>query len=160
MNYNNYIKNNFRYMDPSTNNIIYYSGSLINRNIKRYLEKKKLKIVNKMVHIMLEDQINEAKQNRINKIKEKEILSKKNKLNIGKVVYTNMGEGIIQEIRNDNIVVLLMNITLHHNSLGYFHISDIMLENNLKLENNIKNTSILSSITNKLYNVKNYILGF
>lgn len=151
-------------MDPSTNNIIYYSSSLINKNIKRYLEKKKLKIINKMVHIMLEDQINEAKQNRMNTIKkkkkEKEIISKKNKLNIGNVVYTNMGEGTIQEIRNDNIVVLLMNITLHHNSLGYFHIKDIMLENNLKLENNIKNNSFLSSITNNFYNVKNYILGF
>jgi len=150
-------------MDPSMENIFYYAGSLINKNIKHHLERKKLKIINKMVHIMLEDQIKQAKQNRMNTIKEKkkekEIISKKQTLSIGDIVYTNMGKGVIREIREDNIIVLVMDITLHNHSIGYYHIDSISLEDKTKT-NIINNTSLLTNLTRKIYNVKKYILGF
>ena len=142
---------NFKYIFPGNKTILYYASCVINRNIKRYLERKKLTIINKLVHIFLDDTIQQAKKN----YSKKKIHSKYNvlstnsmclkdnnstsltKFTIGDIVLTELGEGTIEEIRDDGILVLRMNITTHHITKGYFHNNSVSLVYN---KNNINNT--------------------
>ena len=142
---------NFKYIFPGNKTILYYASCVINRNIKRYLERKKVTIINKLVHTFLDDTIQQAKKNHSKKKHQTKynVLSTDStnptendstsltKFAIGDIVLTELGEGTIEEIRDDGILVLRMNITTHHITKGYFHNNSVSLVYN---KNNINNT--------------------
>ena len=145
---------NFKYIFPGNKTILYYASCVINRNIKRYLERKKVTIINKLVHTFLDDTIQQAKKNHSKKKHQTKynVLSTNStdstnptendstsltKFAIGDIVLTELGEGTIEEIRDDGILVLRMNITTHHITKGYFHNNSVSLVYN---KNNINNT--------------------
>ena len=128
MSYGNYV--NFNYIFPGNKTILYYCSCVINRNIKRYLEKKKLNIINKLVHIFLEDSITNVIEKR--KI-ERDTRQHKNKSNIkntlfiGDRVHTEVGSGVIQDIRADNITVIKIDSILQNGIVAYYNKDQITL---------------------------------
>lgn len=186
MSYGNYM--NFNYIFPGNKTILYYCSCVINRNIKRYLEKKKLNIINKLVHIFLEDSITNVIEKR--KI-ERDARQHKNKSNIkntffiGDTVHTEVGSGIILDIREDNIIVIKIDSSLQNGMLAYYNkdqitllqddkeIVEVLLESSEDYSDDFieesnessesdesdKSRSIFAYIKDSIYNLKSYIFG-
>ena len=175
---------NFKYIFPVSKTIQHYCSCVINRNIRTYLDKKKLKVINKIVHIFLEESITNAKQNYTQKIKNNHTFF------INDTVLVNMGKGVVQDIRKDGIIKIKLELGLNTTSIGYYKKDDVTLvlddkevisillesseetseeyssdfveessdeSSEKKLES--EDTSMLSYITHTLYNVKKYIVG-
>ena len=189
MSYGNYM--NFNYIFPGNKTILYYCSCVINRNIKRYLEKKKLNIINKLVHIFLEDSITNVIEKR--KI-ERDARQHKNKSNIkntffiGDTVHTEVGSGIILDIREDNIIVIKIDSSLQNGMLAYYNkdqitllqddkeIVEVLLESSEDYSDDFieesnessesdesdesdESKSLFTYIKDSIYNLKSYIFG-
>lgn len=104
----------FKYIFPDSKTIQYCCSCIINRTIKKHLERKKLKIINKIVHIFLEDSINEAKKNYILNVEYKtNILCK------GDVVTTMYGKGVIKDIISDDIIIIALDENINNEIYTY-----------------------------------------
>ena len=169
---------NFKYIFPGNKVILYYCSCVINRNIKRYLERKKLLLINKIVHIFLEDAIHDARQRYKKNISKKNISKTKSFL-IGDKVSTEMGSGVIQTIRNDDIFVVVMDTPSDNCTIGYFNkdsitllyddkeIEEKILESSEEyIDNNIEDVnksyqtqSLYTYVVNKLFAFKTFLMG-
>jgi hypothetical protein len=115
---------NFKYIFPVSKTIQHYCSCVINRNIRKYLERKKLNNINKIVHIFLEESISKAKKQsyiRFQKIKQNPTFF------INDRVKVEMGKGIVKKIREDGIIEILLELGLNTTSLCYYKKEDVSL---------------------------------
>ena len=115
---------NFKYIFPVSKTIQHYCSCVINRNIRKYLERKNLNSINKIVHIFLEESISKAKKQsyiRFQKIKQNPTFF------INDRVKVEMGKGIVQKIREDGIIEILLELGLNTTSLCYYKKEDVSL---------------------------------
>ena len=135
----NFSQLDFKYIFPDSKTIQYCSSCVINRSIKKYLDKKKLKIINKLVHIFLEDSINEAKKKYItNKTQNSstEIICR------GDQVITMYGKGVVKDILSDDIIIIVLNKNITKEIYTYLKRKYVsLLYNNNEISEDIRENS-------------------
>jgi hypothetical protein len=115
---------NFKYIFPVSKTIQHYCSCVINRNIRKYLDKKRLLIINKIVHIFLEESISKAKKRRYigwQKIRNSSTFFINDKVKV------EMGTGVVQNIREDGIIEILLDIQSNQPVIGYYSKKDVSL---------------------------------
>ena len=141
---------NFKYIFPVSKTIQHYCSCVINRNIRKYLDKKRLLIINKIVHIFLEESISKAKKRKYigwQKIRNSSTFFINDKVKV------EMGTGVVQNIREDGIIEILLDIQSNQPVMGYYSKKDVslVLDNKEIIETILESTEDTSQETSEEY---------
>ena len=141
---------NFKYIFPVSKTIQHYCSCVINRNIRKYLDKKRLLIINKIVHIFLEESISKAKKRKY--IGWQKIVDSSTFF-INDKVKVEMGTGVVQNIREDGIIEILLDIQSNQPVMGYYSKKDVslVLDNKEIIETILESTEDTSEETSEEY---------
>jgi len=123
---------------------------VINRNIRKYLDKKKLLIINKIVHIFLEESISKAKKRRYIGWQK---ITNSSTFFINDKVKVELGTGVVQNIREDGIIEILLDIQSNQPVMGYYPKKDVslVLDNKEIIETILESTEDTSEETSEEY---------
>ena len=141
---------NFKYIFPVSKTIQHYCSCVINRNIRKYLDKKRLLIINKIVHIFLEESISKAKKRKYIGWQK---ITNSSTFFINDRVKVEMGTGVVQNIREDGIIEILLDIQSNQPVMGYYLKKDValVLDNKEIIETILESTEDTSEETSEEY---------